>query len=138
MERKYPIKQGKPGAPKRFLRAFLQYVHVPSRASIFGHLLETHDHRRDLQLPPLHSGKHSSQHKVLSIGISIFPDGNVAENHKERLDYLVQNFFEVFSNHVPLSFLNLNPLHCHTHHPSTPQVHKVAAFFLCRRFSSQN
>ena len=134
----YPIKKDKPGAPKRSLRAFLQNIHVPSKASTFDHSLETHDHRRDLQLPPLHSGKHSSQHKVLSIGISIFPNGNVAENHKERLDYLVQNFFEVFSDHVPLSFLTLNPLHCHMHCPSTPQVHKVAASFLHRRFSSQN
>ena len=93
MERKYPIKKDKLGAPKRFIWAFMQYVHVPSRASTFDHLLETHDHQRDLQLPPLHSGKHSLQHKVLSIGISIFPDGNVAENHKEILDYLVQIFF---------------------------------------------
>ena len=138
MERKYPIKKGKPGAPKRFLRAFLQYVHVPSKASTFDHSLKTHDHRRDLQLPPLHSGKHSSQHKVLSIGISIFPDGSVAEYHKERLDYLVQNFFEVFSDHVALSFLTLNPLHCHTHRPSTPQVHKVATSFPQRTFSSQS
>ena len=138
MERKYPIKKGKTGAPKRFLRAFLQDVHVPSRASTFDHSLETHDHRRDLQLLLIHSGKHSSQHKVLSIEISIFPDGSVAEYHKERLDYLVQKFFKVFSDHVPLSFLTLNPLHCHTHRPSTPQVHKVAASFLHRRFSSQN
>lgn len=109
MERKYPIKKNKLRAPKRFLRAFLQYVQVPSRASIFDHSLKTHNHQRDLQLPLLHSRKISLQHKVLSIGISIFRDGSVAEYHKERLDYLVQNFSKVFSDHVPLSFLTLNP-----------------------------